>query len=139
MALPLEGAVLITLADADKLSALETARLFKELDFKIYATNGTHKFLEEKGIDSTPIKKLGYGRPDIVDEIKNGNIHLVINTPSGKESQDDDSYIRKAAINYKVLHITTIAAAQAAAKGIRARREGISMPKSLQEYHGDIK
>ncbi len=139
VALPLEGAVLVTLADADKLSALETARLFKELDFKIYATNGTHKFLEEKGIDSTPIKKLGYGRPDIVDEIKNGNIQLVINTPSGKESQDDDSYIRKAAINYKVLHITTIAAAQAAAKGIRARREGISMPKSLQEYHGDIK
>ncbi len=139
VALPLEGAVLITLADSDKLSALETARLFRELNFKIYATSGTHKFLNEKGILSVPIKKLGYGRPDIVDEIKNGNIQLVINTPSGKESKDDDSYIRKAAINYKVLHITTIAAAQAAAKGIRARRDGISMPKSLQEYHGDIK
>lgn len=139
VALPLEGAVLITLADSDKTSALETARLFKELDFKIYATNGTHKFLEDHGIESAPIKKLGYGRPDIVDEIKNGNIHLVINTPSGKESQDDDSYIRKAAINYKVLHITTIASAQAAAKGIRARRQGASMPKSLQEYHADIK
>jgi len=139
VALPLEGAVLITLADADKTSALETARLFKELEFKIYATNGTHKFLEEHGIESVSIKKLGYGRPDIVDEIKNGNINLVINTPSGKESQDDDSYIRKAAINYKVLHITTIASAQAAAKGIRARRQGASMPKSLQEYHADIK
>jgi carbamoyl-phosphate synthase large subunit len=139
VALPLEGSVLITLADADKSSALETARLFTELDFKIYATNGTHKFLKEHGIESSPIKKLGYGRPDIVDEIKNGNIHLVINTPSSKESQDDDSYIRKAAINYKVLHITTIASAQAAAKGIRARRQGISMPKSLQEYHADIK
>jgi len=139
VALPLEGAVLITLADVDKNSSLETARLFKELDFKIYATNGTHKFLHEHGIESIPIKKLGYGRPDIVDEIKNGNIHLVINTPSGKESQDDDSYIRKAAINYKVLHITTIASAQAAAKGIRARRQGISMPKSLQEYHADIR
>ena len=139
VALPLEGSVLITLADADKNSALETARLFKDLDFKIYATNGTHKFLQEHGIESKPIKKLGYGRPDIVDEIKNGNIQLVINTPSGKESQDDDSYIRKAAINYKVLHITTIASAQAAAKGIRARRQGASMPKSLQEYHADIK
>ncbi len=139
VALPLEGSVLITLADSEKTSALETARLFKELDFKIYATNGTHKFLQGHGIESAPIKKLGYGRPDIVDEIKNGNINLVINTPSGKESQDDDSYIRKAAINYKVLHITTIASAQAAAKGIRARREGISMPKSLQEYHADIK
>ena len=139
VALPLEGTVLITLADADKTSALEAARLFKELDFKIYATNGTHKFLQAHGIESVPIKKLGYGRPDIVDEIKNGNIQLVINTPSGKESQDDDSYIRKAAINYKVLHITTIASAQAAAKGIRARRQGASMPKSLQEYHADIK
>ena len=139
VALPLEGSVLITLANADKNSALETAGLFKELDFKIYATNGTHKFLQEHGIESKPIKKLGYGRPDIVDEIKNGNIQLVINTPSGKESQDDDSYIRKAAINYKVLHITTIASAQAAAKGIRARRQGASMPKSLQEYHADIK
>ena len=139
VALPLEGSVLITLADADKTSALETARLFKELDFNIYATNGTHKFLQAHGIESVPIKKLGYGRPDIVDEIKNGNIHLVINTPSGKESQDDDSYIRKAAINYKVLHITTIASAQAAAKGIRARRQGASMPRSLQEYHADIR
>ncbi|PIP38041.1 MAG: carbamoyl phosphate synthase large subunit [Desulfobacterales bacterium CG23_combo_of_CG06-09_8_20_14_all_51_8] len=139
LGLPLEGSVLITLADADKASARETARLFKELNFKIYATNGTHKFLKDQGIDSEPIKKLGYGRPDIVDEIKNGNISLVINTPSGKESQDDDSYIRKAAINYKVPYITTIAAAQAGAKGIRARRQGISMPKSLQEYHGDIR
>jgi carbamoyl-phosphate synthase large subunit len=139
VALPLEGSVLITLADTDKSSALETARLFKELDFKIYATNGTRKFFQEHGIETAAIKKLGYGRPDIVDEIKNGNIHLVINTPSGKESQDDDSYIRKAAINYKVLHITTIASAQAAAKGIRARRKGVSMPKSLQEYHADIK
>ena len=139
VALPLEGSVLITLADSDKTSALETAGLFKGLNFKIYATNGTHKFLAEHGIESKPVKKLGYGRPDIVDEIKNGNIHLVINTPSGKESQDDDSYIRKAAINYKVLHITTIAAAMAAAKGIQARRQGISMPKSLQDYHADIK
>lgn len=139
MALPLEGSVLITLANADKPSALETARLFKDLNFKIYATNGTHKFLAEHGIESKPVKKLGYGRPDIVDEIKNGNIHLVINTPSGKESQDDDSYIRKAAINYKVPHITTIAAALAAAKGIQARRQGASKPKSLQEYHADIR
>ena len=139
MALPLEGSVLITVANTDKPSALETARLFKDLNFKIYSTNGTHGFLAEHGIDSKPVKKLGYGRPDIVDEIKNGNIQLVINTPSGKESQDDDSYIRKAAINYKVPHITTIAAAMAAAKGIQARRQGASMPKSLQEYHADIR
>ncbi|RJP93757.1 MAG: carbamoyl-phosphate synthase large subunit [Desulfobacteraceae bacterium] len=137
--LPLEGTVLFTVADADKPGALETARLFQDLNFKILATNGTRQFLADHGIMSEPVKKLGYGRPDIVDEIKNNNIQLVINTPSGKDSQEDDSYIRKAAINYKVPYITTIASALAAAKGIRARRQGISKPKSLQEYHADIR
>jgi len=137
--LPLEGAVLFTVADADKPGALETARLFQDLNFKILATNGTRQFLMDHGIACDPVRKLGYGRPDIVDEIKNNTIQLVINTPRGKESQEDDSYIRKAAINYKVPYITTIASALAAAKGIRARRQGVSMPKSLQEYHGDIK
>ncbi|MFZ2631599.1 MAG: carbamoyl-phosphate synthase large subunit [Desulfosalsimonadaceae bacterium] len=137
--LPLEGTVLFTVADADKPGALETARLFQDLNFRILSTNGTRQFLMDHGIASEPVRKLGYGRPDIVDEIKNNNIHLVINTPRGKESQEDDSYIRKAAINYKVPYITTIASALAAAKGIRARRQGVSKPKSLQEYHGDIR
>jgi len=137
--LPLEGTVLFTVADADKPGALETARLFQDLNFRILSTNGTRQFLADHGIASEPVRKLGYGRPDIVDEIKNNNIHLVINTPRGKESQEDDSYIRKAAINYKVPYITTIASALAAAKGIRARRQGVSMPKSLQEYHADIR
>ena len=137
--LPLEGTVLFTVADSDKPGALETARLFQDLNFRILATNGTRQFLEDHGIAAEPVRKLGYGRPDIVDEIKNNNIQLVINTPSGRESKEDDSYIRKAAINYKVPYITTIASALAAAKGIRARRQGVSMPKSLQEYHGDIR
>jgi carbamoyl-phosphate synthase large subunit len=137
--LPLEGTVLFTVADADKPGALETARLFQELNFRILATNGTRQFLIDHGITCDPVRKLGYGRPDIVDEIKNNTIQLVINTPRGKESQEDDSYIRKAAINYKVPYITTIASALAAAKGIRARRQGVSMPKSLQEYHADIR
>jgi carbamoyl-phosphate synthase large subunit len=74
-----------------------------------------------------------------VDAVKNGKIQLIINTPSGKESKDDDSYIRKAAIEYKILNITTAAAALAAAKGIAARRAGKSRVKSLQAYHTDIK
>jgi len=139
LSLPLSGSVLITVANADKPSVLEPARLFSDLNFKIYATKGTYEFLTSNGITAEPIRKLGYGRPDIVDEIKNGNIQLVINTPSGKESKDDDSYIRKSAVNYKVPYITTIAAALAAAKGIQARRQGNSNPKSLQEYHADIK
>jgi carbamoyl-phosphate synthase large subunit len=74
-----------------------------------------------------------------VDAVKNGEIHLIINTPSGKESKDDDSYIRKAAIEYKILNITTTAAALAAARGIVARRTGKAKVKSLQAYHADIK
>jgi carbamoyl-phosphate synthase large subunit len=74
-----------------------------------------------------------------VDAVKNREIQLIINTPSGKESKDDDSYIRKAAIEYKILNVTTMAAALAAAKGIAARRTGKSEVKSLQAYHADIK
>ena len=139
LSLPIEGTVLITVADKDKPSALEPARLFGELGFKILATKGTHNFLQEHGIESETIRKLGYGRPHIVDAVKNGEIHLIINTPSGKESKDDDSYIRKAAIEYKILNITTTAAALAAARGIAARRTGKAKVKSLQAYHADIK
>jgi carbamoyl-phosphate synthase large subunit len=136
--LPIEGTVLFTIAEKDKPGSLETARVFKELGFNILATKGTHKFFSEHGIDSKPVPKLGYGRPNLVDAIKNKEIHLVINTPSGKQSKTDSSYIRKAAINYKILNITTIAAALAAAKGIAARRKGQSKVKSLQKYHADI-
>jgi len=137
--LPREGNVLITVADHDKPSILESARLFREQGFTILSTEGTAKFLSEHGIDSKPIKKIGYGRPNIVDAIKNKEIQLVVNTPSGRESQEDDSYIRKSAINYKVPYITTAAAALATIKGISARAKGPSKIKSLQEYHAEIK
>ncbi|MEA3414568.1 MAG: carbamoyl-phosphate synthase large subunit [Thermodesulfobacteriota bacterium] len=139
LSLPLEGTVLITVADKDKPSALKPARLFDDLGFKILSTKGTHNFLQEHGIESETIRKLGYGRPDIVDAVKNRKIQLIINTPSGKESKDDDSYIRKAAIEHKILNVTTTAAALAAAKGIAARRTGKSKVKSLQAYHADIR
>jgi len=136
--LPLEGAVLITVADRDKPGVLETAQQFKTLGFRIFATNGTLAFLKSNGIEAEAVKKLGYGRPDIVDTIKNGHVQLVINTPSGKESMDDDSYIRKSAIEYKVPYITTTAASLAAVRGIAARRKQETPVKALQEYHGDI-
>jgi carbamoyl-phosphate synthase large subunit len=139
MPLPLEGTVLITVANKDKPGVLESARLFRELGFKIRSTNGTHDFLAGYGIDSEPIKKVGYGRPDIVDEIKNKEIQLIINTPSGKESKDDDSYIRKAAIKYNVPYITTTSAAMAAARGIADRRKGQEKVRPLQDYHADIR
>ncbi len=136
--LPIRGTVLITVAGADKPSALEPARLFNELGFKILATKGTHAFLAEHNIPSEKINKLGFGRPDIVDAIKNKDIQLVINTPSGKQSQEDDSYIRKTAIKYKIPNITTPSGALAAARGIAARREGRPVVRSLQQYHADI-
>ena len=137
--LPLEGTVLITVSEQDRPAVLEVARQFAELGFKIKSTNGTRKFLAEQGIESEPILKLHEGRPNIVDAIKNREIDLVVNTPIGRLGKHDDSYIRKSAIQYKVPYITTLAAALAAGKGIRAVRKGHGTVKSLQSYHGEIK
>ncbi len=136
--LPLEGTVLFTVADRDKSAAIEPVRRFRELGFTIMATEGTHRFLMEKGIETVPISKLDLGRPNLVDAIKSGQIHLVVNTPSGKKGSADSSNIRKTAIRYKVPYITTTAAAIAAAKGIAARREGVPEVRSLQLYHAEI-
>jgi carbamoyl-phosphate synthase large subunit len=136
--LPAEGSVLITVNDKDKGGALEVARYFHKLGFSIKSTSGTHQFLNENNIPSEKIPKMHEGRPHIVDAIMNGHVQLIINTPSGRLSQNDDSYIRKAAIKYKIPYITTIAAAVAAAKGITALRQGHGRAKSLQSYHGDI-
>jgi len=137
--LPSKGTVLITIIDADKTAALEVAKKFGELGFKIRATEGTKKFFDAHGVETEFIRKLHEGRPNIADAIKNKEIQLVINTPRGRLSQYDDSYIRKTAIKYKVPYITTIAAALAAAKGIEAYRQGTSQVKPLQTYHTDIK
>jgi carbamoyl-phosphate synthase large subunit len=137
--LPAKGTVLITVNEKDKGAALEVAREFTRLGFKIKATEGTHRFLSQQGIESELILKMHEGRPNIVDGIKNGEIQLVINTPVGRLSIYDDSYIRKAAIKYKIPYITTTAAAVAAAKGIAAFRKGHGRAKSLQRYHADIK
>ncbi len=136
--LPLEGTVLITVSDADKNAALQVARRFRDLGFAIKATRGTHQFLLQSGIRSDAIDKMHEGRPNIVDAIKNGEIQLVINTPAGGKSLHDDSYIRKAAIKYKVPYITTAAAAIAAARGIEACREGNGACKALQTYHSEL-
>jgi len=136
--LPSQGTVLITVSDSDRPAVLEVASQFHQLGFRIKATKGTQSFLEEKGIPAEPIQKMHEGRPNIVDSIKNGEIHLVINTPSGKLSKHDDSYIRKAAIKHKVPYITTLAAAAAAARGISAFQKGHGEVRSLQKYHADI-
>ena len=137
--LPLEGSVLISVNKKDRIDVIPVAREFNKLKFKIYATQGTQKFLKDNGIDSELIYKLHEDRPNIVDRIKNKEIQLVINTPSGTTSEYDDSYIRKNAIKYGIPYITTVAAALAAAKGIEKRKQGNTTVKSLQEYHKGIK
>ncbi len=137
--LPAEGTVLITVEEKDKDGILEVARAFAKIGFKIKASNGTYRFFADHGISSERILKMHEGRPNIVDAIKNGEIQLVINTPAGRLSKYDDSYIRKAAIKYKIPYITTVAAAVAAVKGIAAFRQGHGRAKSLQSYHAEIK
>jgi carbamoyl-phosphate synthase large subunit len=139
--LPSSGTVLISVNDQDKPAALETAREFVKIGFKIKATGGTYKYLQSNGVECEEIKKIFEGRPNIVDAITNKELNLVINTPSGKRSKNDDSYIRKAAIKFKVPYITTMAAALASAKGIAAFIENHGSTaglKSLQEYHRNI-
>ncbi|MFC1945895.1 carbamoyl-phosphate synthase large subunit [Chloroflexota bacterium] len=137
--LPTDGTVLITVSPKDRPGVLAVARQCAEQSFAILATRGTHEFLTGNGIPSALVQKMHEGRPNIVDAIMNEEIQLIINTPSGKLSQYDDSYIRKAAIKYKVPYITTLAAAMAAIKGIGEYRQFHPGVRSLQSYHSDIK
>jgi len=133
--LPLEGNVLLTIADKDKPEALLIAQKLKTLGFNIYATENTSAYLNKNGVKSTLIKKLYEGRPNIADAIKNKEIQLIINTPIGKSSKHDDSYIRISAIQHKIPYITSMAAAEASAQGIEAVKDKKIGPKALQDYH----
>ena len=137
--LPLSGTVLITVTERDRSEPLlSVARRLQAEGFKLTATDGTAAFLKDHGIAAQTILKVHEGRPNIVDAVKNGEIQLIINTPSGKISAHDDSYIRKAAIKHKVPYITTIAAAAATAEGIAARQAGETTVRSLQEWLAGI-
>jgi carbamoyl-phosphate synthase large subunit len=136
--LPSEGSVLITVADKDKPAMRDVARRFADLGFQIMATEGTRALLAENGIASELCHKIGGKRPHIGDLVTDGKVQLVVNTPRGKVSTQDDSYLRKAAIRHKVPYVTTIAAAVAAAKGITSYREKHTEVRSLQSYHEDI-
>jgi carbamoyl-phosphate synthase large subunit len=139
-ALPLSGTVFISVADKDKPGIVNVVRQFLEQGFRVTATNGTRTHLQAAGLQVELSHKVHeLQRPNIVDQIKSREIHLIINTPIGKTSQFDDGYIRKTAIKYKVPYITTVAAARASALGIAAVRAGPAPVKSLQAYHQDIR
>ncbi|MDP2043807.1 MAG: ATP-grasp domain-containing protein, partial [Candidatus Omnitrophota bacterium] len=137
--LPVEGTVLITVADKDKPELLPIAEKLSKLGFKILATGNTRHYLKKGELVSTFVKKLHEGRPNISDAIKNKEIQLIINTPIGRESKHDDSYIRMLAIQYKIPYVTTMAAARATVDGIESVKNGQGEPKSLQEYHEMLK
>jgi len=137
--LPLEGNVLVTVADKDKEELFPVAARLARLGLRIFATKNTHKFLKKKGIESMRIKKLHEGRPNIADVMKDREIQLIINTPIGRMSVHDDSFIRMLAIQYKIPYVTTMAAARATVDGIEASKGKHNEPMSLQEYHGLLK
>ena len=137
--LPLEGTVLISVNRKDKDEVVDVARSFSEDGFRIVATGNTYELIRAAGIPAEKVKKLYEGRPNILDMITNGKIQLIINSPVGKESIHDDSYLRKAAIKAKIPYMTTIAAAKATASGIRyVKKHGQGQVKSLQQLHGEI-
>ena len=137
--LPLSGTVLISVNRKDKAEIAEIAQLFHEAGFKILATGTTCDVINEAGVPAEKILKLYEGRPNVLDAITNGQINLIINSPVGKDSVHDDSYLRKAAIKGKIPYMTTVAAARATAKGILyVKQHGNGEIKSLQQLHSEI-
>ncbi len=139
-ALPLQGTVFISVTPRDKPEILDVARKFQELGFRLTATGGTCRFLQEHGVKCDLSHKIHEGlRPNILDEVMSQGIQLIVNTPIGKAGAHDDGYIRKAAVKYKIPYVTTAAAAKAAVQGIVEYRRGHGAVKSLQSYHADIR
>ncbi len=138
--LPLEGTVLISVNKKDKDEVVEVAQMFHANGFKIVATGGTCDLITAAGIPAEKVNKVSEGhRPNTLDLITNGKVDLIVNSPIGKDSVNDDSYLRKAAIKGKIPYMTTIAAAKATAEGIAyLRKHGNSEVKSLQELHSEI-
>jgi len=136
--LPLKGTVFISVMNKDKRHVVFIAKKLVDLGFHIVSTTGTAKVLSKNGISVKPVYKVNEGRPHIVDLIKNGEIHLIINTPSGKKPKADEVAIRSEAVLHDIPCITTISGASAAVNGIESMvRGGISV-QSIQEYHNQI-
>lgn len=138
--LPMEGTVLISVNKKDKDEVVEVAKRFAEDGFQIVATEGTYNLITAAGVPAKKAKKMYEGRPNVNDMITNGDFDLIINSPVGKDSVHDDSYLRKAAIKAKTPYITTVAAARVTAEGIHyLKTHKGSKVKSLQELHGEIR
>jgi len=137
--LPLEGKVFVSVKNADKRNIVFIAKRLVDLGFEIITTKGTHKVLTSNSIDAKMVKKIGEGDTEILESIRNGDIGLIINTPSGKRGQHDMKPIREMAVLAGVPVITTIHGAQAAVNGIESVMKGDLGVKSIQEYLGNSK
>jgi carbamoyl-phosphate synthase large subunit len=133
--LPLAGRVFASFNDRDKEMAVPVIREFMELGFDIVATQGTRKVLMEHGLHVDKVFKLHEGRPHVIDWIKNDQIQLILNTPSGEDAYADGQLIRRTALAYKIPLVTTLAGARATVAAIRALRSGLSAPKTIQDYY----
>ena len=136
VSLPNAGTLFITVTDTDKAAASELAARFHDLGFKIVATRGTAQAVSRMGIPVEAINKIGEGSPHVVDYIRNGEVDIVINTPTGSGARSDGYEIRSAAVRRGIACITTMTGASAAARAIFAARQGPAEPVSLQELHG---
>src|SRR5437899_1981898 len=134
--LPRKGTLFLSVNDRDKRQVLPLAQELAALGFRLVATRGTAAALERAGIEAEPVYKVNEGRPNIVDLIKTGKVDIIINTPLGRESFYDEKSIRRAAIRYNIPCITTLSAAFAAARGIRALHEHAFEVAALQDLHG---
>jgi carbamoyl-phosphate synthase large subunit len=137
--LPLEGAIFVTVNDSDKPTVVPIVRRFHELGFRILATEGTQRYLRARGVPAERVMKVHEGRPNAIDLIVSGEVHLLINTPLGKFTQADDYAIRRAAIMHRVPYTTTMSAASAAGDAIIALRSRTGSVRSLQEWHEKAK
>ncbi len=132
--LPLSGTVFVSMNDRDKNAAVPVVKEFIELGFAVMATSGTRRVLEENGLNVDLILKLHEGRPNVLDAIKNHQIQLIINTPSGQEAQSDGRLIRRTALSYKIPMLTTIAGAKATLAAIRSLQKTNLDVKLIQDY-----
>jgi len=134
--LPRKGTVFVSVRDEDKVRVLEAIRTLTSLGFKVIATSGTQRFLNENGLPADRILKASEGRPNVVDAIKNGRVQLVFNTTEGAQALADSKSLRRAALLHKVPYYTTLSGAVAAAQGIKAYLGGDLEVRALQSYFG---
>jgi carbamoyl-phosphate synthase large subunit len=132
--LPRAGAVFVSVRDSDKPRIVATMRLLARLGFRVIATGGTQRFLADHGVSAEKVNKVLEGRPHIVDAIKNGDVQLVFNTTEGSKALDDSRSLRQAALLHKVPYYTTLAGAEAVARGIEAYLAGELEVRPLQSY-----